>query len=157
MATQKEQFNKILIPGLAIAATVFAITYGGRAVESLVEPTLDNAEKKAEKKKAEREKKEIKQDTILITGKKKNGKLVKPYYVNLQSIAAQLYSFYKKGNFFVSYDKEIENVLMSIYPYMMARVSELYRIRYGRNLLDDLLAELTTKGKRKMSIYLNKL
>jgi hypothetical protein len=155
--TNKQQFNNILIPALAIAATVFVVTYGGRTVENLIEPTVENAERKAKRKKAEKEKAEIKQDTILVTGKVKNGKKVKPYYVNLNTVASQLNSFYKKDNFFFSYDKEVENILMGLYPYMMPRVAELYRIKYGRALIDDLLSVLTSKGKTKMSVYLNKL
>jgi hypothetical protein len=159
MATQKEQFNKILIPGLAIAATVFAITYGGRAVESVIEPGIDRAEQKAIKRKAEREKKEIKQDTILVTGKKnpKTGKLIKPYYVNLNTVASQIHGYYKKSNWFQNYGPEIENLLKSTYPYMMARISEIYRIKYGRSLIDDLSTELTTKAKSRMFMWLNKL
>ena len=94
--TNKQQFNNILVPALAIAATVFIVTYGGRAAENLIEPTVDKAERKAKKKKAQREQAEIKKDTILVTGKMKNGKKIKPYYVNLNTVASQLNSFYKK-------------------------------------------------------------
>ena len=140
-----------------MGAGVFALSTYGKVQEAVLEPTIEKEEKRRKKQAAEEDVIETAKDTFLIRNKKTTtGKKLKPYYINLQTMASQIYDNLNGSIFFKKPNNTIV-LITQIYPYMMRRLSVIYKTRFNKELISDIIKHTNKKQQNKIRTWLNKI
>ena len=137
---------------LAAGAAVVGIIYFSKASNTILDPIIDDQTQKQKKRQAKRNVTETTGDKVLISGKKRNGKLVKPYYVNLTTLAFQLNDYFH-GNPLITYDKEARDAIFKTMPRYMPRLAEIYEAQTGKPLLQDIAKYMHNKYQAQLGHY----